>query len=74
MAAQMINDDHGKVTSTSPRRNPRRTPTPEERDAARRAELDAFAARVLATAPPPSERQLAALRRLARGTTQRSAA
>jgi len=47
-----------------------RNPTPEQQ-AAREAELDAFAARVLAQAPPPSERQLATLRRLARGVEVR---
>ncbi|WP_405149526.1 hypothetical protein OG589_14820 [Sphaerisporangium sp. NBC_01403] len=67
MDARKINPDGGQVSTPYPRGTSRRRstkPTPEQRQAARQAELQRAIAETLATAPPPSEAQLALLARL----------
>lgn len=72
MSEAPINSSSDQVRLTSPEVTPRRSGKPkltaEERQAQRaaemKAEIAAAARRVLATAPPPSEQQLALLARL----------
>lgn len=73
MTAEKINGNGGQATTTYPpgmsrRRSTEPKLTPEQRQAARKAAIEAearaAAKRTLATAPPPSEAQLALLARL----------